>query len=161
VGVVLDANTRNGLLRDRPMAGDYEGSDGRISLLKNGEVAKGDVRVFRMLRLLRPQDTEMGLAPTEPCVRVRTPAEFEWDAVPLASGYRCFVTRRWREGQTWKSDYAKSSFGPDTTCRFDLPSNPPGELYEIDIEAEGDTGRLTHFEDPRRGWASQYCFTVE
>jgi hypothetical protein len=159
--IVLDANRQNGLARNRPMAGDYEGHEGRIRLVGNGDVATTDVKVFRMLHLLRPEDTEMGLARIEECAHVSAPVEFEWEPVPLATGYRCFVTRRWRKGQSWSSDYTQSSYGSETACRFDLPPNAPGERYAISIEAEGDTGRLTHFEDPRRGWASEYCFVVQ
>lgn len=158
--VVLDANKRNGLSRRRgPMAGDYEGHSGRIALLRNGEVATGEVKMTGMLRLLRPDDTETGIA-REDCARVAAPVEFEWEPVPRALGYRCFVSRRWKEGDRWQSEYAKSSYGPATKCRMDLPRNTGESLYEINIEAEGETGVITRFEDPRHTLA-EYCFVVE
>ena len=160
--VVLNANSQKRLTsRNRPMAGDYEGHEGRFRLVRNGEVATTNLKVFRMLRLLRPEDTELGLARTEECALARAPVEFEWEPVPSATGYRCFITRRWRKGQSWSSEYTKSSYGPETACRFDLPPSAPGERYAISIDALGDTGKLTRFEDPKRGWASDYCFVVQ
>ena len=159
--VVVDANQNDELRRRRgPRAGDYEGHNGRLSLLRDGDVARGAVKMVRVLRLLRPDDTETGVA-SSACARVTSPVEFEWEPVPRAVGYSCFVTRRRKEGDDWQREYAESSSGPAPTCRMILPRNTGASVYEINIQAVGKTGVVTRFEDPRSGWASEYCFVVE
>jgi hypothetical protein len=161
VRVVVDANQNHELRRRRgPRAADYEGHNGRLSLLRDGDVARGQVNMVRVLRLLRPDDTETGVAPSA-CARVTSPVEFEWEPVPRAVGYSCFVTRRRKEGDDWQREYADSSWGIAPTCRTILPRNTLASVYEINIQAVGKTGVITRFEDSRSGWAPEYCFVVE
>ena len=161
VRVVVDANQNHELRRRRgPRAADYEGHNGRLSLLRDGDVARGQVIMVRVLRLLRPDDTETGVAPSA-CARVTSPVEFEWEPVPRAVGYSCFVTRRRKEGDDWQREYADSSWGIAPTCRTILPRNTLASVYEINIQAVGKTGVITRFEDSRSGWAPEYCFVVE
>jgi hypothetical protein len=86
---------------------------------------------------------------------------FSWEPVPHATGYRCFVTRHWQENGQSKSTYARSSYGTETSCALDLAPTAPGESYQLEVTAEGRTGRLSSFELRGRGWRGyRYCFRV-
>lgn len=152
--IKINANQENG----KQMPGDFHGNAGTIKLVHSGETVRTDVRLEQLTHLIRPEDLKNGLPRRhgDPKLHFKSPVQFEWEAVPGATQYHCWIYRLTsREG-------AKEIRTSDTSWLVELPPNVPGGFYVFRMDSTGPNGANGTFEVTGKDfWGFTYEFVVD
>src|SRR5436190_313460 len=155
----IDANTDNGFGSGWGMPGDFVSRGGeRWDLLRNGLTVRQEVRVYRVMRLLKPEDTGVGLARGGSPPEFQSPLTIAWGPVPGARTYGYSIVRR---SPDRSQRYIAGNQGPNPTWTVELPPTKPGETYVLDLHAYGKSGQVGIFEVQGAGWRGfDYQFRI-
>jgi len=155
----IDANTENGFGDGWGMPGDFISyGGGRWDLLRNGLTVRQEVPVYRIMRLLQPEDTGFGLTRGSIPPEFRSPLTIAWEPVSGARTYGYSIVRR---SPDRSQRYVAGNQGPNTTWTVELPPTKPGETYVLDLHAYGKSGQVGIFEVQGAGWRGfDYQFRI-
>ncbi len=155
----IDANTENGFGDGWGMPGDFISyGGGRWDLLRNGLTVRQEVPVYRIMRLLQPEDTGFGLTRGSIPPEFRSPLTIAWEPVPGARTYGYSIVRR---SSDRSQRYVAGSQGPNTTWTVELPPTKPSETYVLALHAYGKSGQVGIFEVQGAGWRGwDYQFRI-
>jgi len=155
----IDANPANGWGSGWGMPGDFiSWGEGRWDLVRSGQEVRQEVPVYRIVRLLQPQDSASGLPQaTGSPPAFDSPVTFEWEPVPGARTYGFHVSRTGPNGDQRIDGTQK----PITRWAIDLQPSAPDEYYRFEVTASGETGQIGIFEVQGNGWRGRdYRFRV-
>jgi len=155
----IDANTENGFGDGWGMPGDFISyGGGRWDLLRNGLTVRQEVPVYRIMRLLQPEDTGFGLTRGSIPPEFRSPLTIAWESVSGARTYGYSIVRR---SPDRSQRYIAGNQGPNPTWTVELPPTKPGETYVLDLHAYGKSGQVGIFEVQGAGWRGfDYQFRI-
>lgn len=155
----IDANTENGFGDGWGMPGDFISyGGGRWDLLRNGLTVRQEVPVYRIMRLLQPEDTGFGLTRGSIPPEYRSPLTIAWEPVSGARTYGYSIVRR---SSDRSQRYVAGSQGPNTTWTVELPPTKPSETYVLALHAYGKSGQVGIFEVQGAGWRGfDYQFRI-
>ncbi len=147
IAFAIDANPANDLGRNLGMAGDLRSGYANVDLV-DGTAVRKEIPVYRIIRLLEPEDTLKG-GGTRRCIALHSPATFTWEPIPGATTYTERIERSpGFDLGTYYSDgrvVAKHE-GPQTT--WAAPTMPPTEApdcFKLTIEATGMRTKVATF----------------
>ena len=114
--------------------------------------------LYRVMRLLKPEDTGVGLARGGSPPEFQSPLTIAWGPVPGARTYGYSIVRR---SPDRSQRYIAGNQGPNPTWTVELPPTKPGETYVLDLHAYGKSGQVGIFEVQGAGWRGfDYQFRI-
>jgi hypothetical protein len=160
----IDVNRDNDMGSAWGMPGDFVriGTE-PLELLRDGQTLRTEIDVYRLLRLLEPDDTEHGVARRSGDYRTfHSPVRFRWEAVPGATSYAVKLTAESPRGRKVAPERTiADATVTQTTWTADVAPNSGDEVYAFVVTANGKRGALSAFQIHGLAWFGfDYRFRV-